>query len=153
MRGRKPVPTVLKLVRGNPGRRPIPIDEFTPIAKKPACPRHLKAEARKEWNRLTKILKGVVSDADRTCLSLLCTAWARHLEAEAKLEADGAVLISPKGYPLQSPWLAISNRAHDMHVKLCVEFGLTPSSRTRVSKNASRPMEDISRKAQGWGQF
>ena len=30
MRGRKPTPTTLKRLRGNPGRRPLPKDEAEP---------------------------------------------------------------------------------------------------------------------------
>ena len=30
MKGRKPVPTYLKILRGNPGKRPLPENEPTP---------------------------------------------------------------------------------------------------------------------------
>lgn len=158
-RGRKPTPTHLKLIHGNPGHRPIPLDQFTPIAKCPDCPTHLIGEARKEWDRVTAVLTGVISDCDRGALAMLCTSWARHLEAEQEMAkmaiagGTGLLIKSPKGYPIQSPWLSISNRAHEMYSKMCVEFGLTPSSRTRVSKNASRTPEDIGRTSEGWGQF
>lgn len=157
MRGRKPTPTVLKLVHGNPGKRKIPDNLFTPKAQKPSCPRHIKGVARKEWNRITKILSGVITDADRGALAMLCVNWAHHVEAieqmQKLVDAGGptALLVkSPSGYPMQSPWLSIANRSQEMYAKLCTEFGLTPSSRTRVAMNPgnNKPQPNSS-----WGQF
>lgn len=43
----------------------------------------------------------------------------------------GTVVKSPSGYPIQSPYLAIANKAHEQMTKLLAEFGMTPSSRSR----------------------
>lgn len=39
---------------------------------------------------------------------------------------------APSGFPVQSPFLAIANKALEQMTKLMIEFGMTPSSRTRV---------------------
>jgi P27 family predicted phage terminase small subunit len=39
---------------------------------------------------------------------------------------------SPSGYAIQNPWLSIANKAFDQMMKLMTEFGMTPSSRSRV---------------------
>ena len=55
-RGRKPIPTALKRLAGNPGKRPLTAREPKTERKAPKCPRTLDAEARKEWRRVVKLL-------------------------------------------------------------------------------------------------
>jgi len=43
------------------------------------------------------------------------------------------VIKSPSGFPIQSPYLAIANKAMDQMTKLLTEFGMSPSSRTCVA--------------------
>lgn len=149
MRGRKPTPTHLKLIRGNPGRRPIRMDEFRPEAKIPPCPRHLKGEAKREWQRLSKLLLAhcMVSAVDRGALAMLCTLWDRYVTAEEMIEttktqtpASGGLFVkSPNGFPIQSPWLAVSNRAIEQYKAMCAEFGLTPAARVRAVPTTTQP--------------
>ena len=51
-RGRKPKPTALKVLEGNPGKRPLNLFEPTPEDKMPECPDWLEDEAKAEWDRL-----------------------------------------------------------------------------------------------------
>ncbi len=46
MRGRKPKPTRLKIIDGNPGKRPIRGDEPQPPKGQPSCPAHLSPTAK-----------------------------------------------------------------------------------------------------------
>ena len=48
----KPKPTKLKILEGNPGRRPLNESEPLPQSIAPECPDWLLDEAKKEWNRL-----------------------------------------------------------------------------------------------------
>ena len=50
MRGRRPKPTHLKLITGNPGKRAINLREPKPVPKMPEPPTALSAEARQEWD-------------------------------------------------------------------------------------------------------
>ena len=142
MPGPPPKPTPLKLLDGNPGRRPIPVDDFRPATKVPECPPHLNDEARKEWYRITgELLRyGMISEVDRGAMSIICTLWARHVEAEIMIEraakaANGTGLFvkAPSGYPVQSPWVAVSNRAIELYRSYLAEFGLSPAARCRVT--------------------
>jgi hypothetical protein len=45
--GRRPKPTRLKLITGNPGKRPLNRNEPNPKRIIPACPDFLQGEARK----------------------------------------------------------------------------------------------------------
>jgi len=50
-RGRKPLPTSLKLLCGNPGKQKLPKGEPDPDSNIPAPPAVLNDYAFEEWNR------------------------------------------------------------------------------------------------------
>ena len=134
MRGRKPKPTALKVLEGNPGKRPLPTDEPRPDGGLPRCPPHLKGEARREWRRMGRRLAecGILTSIDASILCLYCVAWGRHVEAEGHVQELGEIVRSPSGFPIANPWLSVANRAADDMRKALVELGMTPSSRTRL---------------------
>lgn len=133
--GRKPKPTSLKLLQGNPGKRPLNENEPKPEPKLPAPPSHLSKEARKEWRRSGAFLLqlGLISDLDRAAFAAYCTAYGRWIEAEEALKTYGVMIKSPSGFPIQSPYLAVANKAMAQMRSLLSEFGMSPATRTRVS--------------------
>ena len=56
-RGRKPKPTAVKVLEGNPGKRSLNTGEPKPEKKAPRCPAWLEDEAKKEWRRMAKQLE------------------------------------------------------------------------------------------------
>lgn len=144
--GRKPKPNNLKLLTGNPGKRPINVHTFSPASEIPPCPAVLKGEARKEWKRITEELHQyhMIGKVDRGLLSMLCTTWARYVEAEEMIEkaarngASGLFVKTPNGFPVQSPWVAVSNKAIETYKGLCAEFGLSPAARVRVAPQTTQ---------------
>jgi len=52
--GRKPKPTAIKVLEGNPGKRSLNTQEPKPRKKAPRCPPWLEEEAKKEWKRMAK---------------------------------------------------------------------------------------------------
>jgi len=65
-RGPKPTPTKLKILRGNPGCRPINADEPQPPADGIAMPPHLGEVAARRWGELLPMLQAtrVMTRAD-----------------------------------------------------------------------------------------
>jgi P27 family predicted phage terminase small subunit len=102
--------------------------------KAPQCPDHLDAEAKRQWKQLTKMLLRirVLTEADGLVLANLCQAWSTLVGAQTKLKESGLLLKTPSGYVQQSPLLGIVNNCTDTVIKLSREFGLTPSSRSRL---------------------
>jgi P27 family predicted phage terminase small subunit len=145
--GRKPKPTALKKLEGNPGKRALNKKEPRAQPAIPQCPKHLKDEARKEWRRVSKQLHelGILTRVDRSVLAAYCTAWGTYVEAEEHLESEGHVLISEKGAVTQNPWSWISKSARDQMVKFAAEFGMTPSSRSRVKVEMPSEEEELER--------
>ena len=132
--GRKPTPTRLKLLNGNPGRRPLNRNEPQPQARLPRAPEHLSEVARKEWKRAGRFLLqlGLISDIDLAAFAAYCTAYGRWVDAEQALQTYGVMLKSPNGFPVQSPYLAVANRALEQMRSLLSEFGMSPASRVKV---------------------
>jgi P27 family predicted phage terminase small subunit len=139
-RGPKPKPTWRRELDGNPGKRPGNPHEPTPPAPEDAFdapPEEIAGvpRAAAEWARLAPMLrKGrQITEADRAALIALCLEWARYLEAIAKVSQPGTLIVlSPNGYPMPNPYLAIATKALQGCTRLWPELGLTPSSRTRV---------------------
>src|SRR5438128_644383 len=135
MRGRKPKPTLMRTLEGNPGKRRLNDREPRPSAGIPRCPKFLDDEGKAEWFRTAKVLKdmGLLSQADRTALAAYCTCYSRWIHAEEQVKKFGSIVKSPeKGFPMKSPYLVIADQAMEAMRKFMVEFGLTPSSRSRI---------------------
>jgi len=138
MRGRRPKPTRLKMLTGNPGKRPLNPDEPRPEANIPECPPELGPVARAEWDRLVVELAALrlLTNLDRAALAAYCGAYALWADATAHIEKYGAMIKSPQGFPIQSPYLAIANRQAEIMMRIASEFGFTPASRSRIAAPA-----------------
>jgi len=133
-RGRKPKPTALKLLDGNPGKRPLNDREPVPPKGNVKCPSWLMPEAKKEWRRLAPSLEamGVLTMADLTAFAGYCQAFARWKEAEERLAVAGAIFKTPSGYVQQVPQVSIAQQNLKIMQSFCTEFGLTPATRARI---------------------
>jgi P27 family predicted phage terminase small subunit len=141
-KGRKPLPTHLKLVRGNPGRRPLNENEPQPDLSIPTPPPHLSDEAKVEWGRVVDDLYrlGLISEIDRAGLAAYCQAYGRWVLAERALarmaEKDlltGALMIrTSNGNAIQNPLVGTANVAMHQMMRFASEFGMTPSARSRI---------------------
>lgn len=139
-RGPKPLPANVHLLRGNPSKKSASElrDIIAPDVEIPAPPKHLRAEALKEWKRISIELQklGLIANIDRAALSMYCTAWGRHVDAENKIREmgeDGLIDTTPNGFQVQSAWLNVSNKAMEQCAKLMAEFGMSPAARARVT--------------------
>ena len=147
MKGRKPKPSHLKLITGNPGRRPLNKSEPKVGRGLPQAPNHLCAEARVEWKRVAKLLHaiGVLTTLDRAAFAVYCQAYGRWVRAERALErmaekepSTQALLMKTKsGNLIQNPLVGTANKAMDVLLKAATELGMTPSVRSRIETPSS----------------
>ena len=135
MRGRRPKPTRMKLLTGNPGKRPLNADEPRPEPTVPECPPELGPVARQEWDRLAGELGAlkILTTLDRAALAAYCNAYGLWAEAIQAIQKYGTMVKSPSGYPIQSPYVSIANRQAEIMMRIASEFGFTPASRSRIS--------------------
>ena len=143
-RGRKPKPTALKVLEGNPGKRPLNDHEPIPPKGELKCPSWLLPEAKKEWKRLASSLEamGVLTVADLTAFAGYCQAYARWKEAEEFLTQHGSMVRTPNGYLQQVPQVSIAQQYMKQMSKFCEHFGLTPASRSRIVTDKGNDSSD-----------
>ena len=163
-RGPKPLPANVHLLRGNASKKPLAalFDEFRPEVDIPDSAPWMWPEAKKEWKRITPELEryGLVSHLDRAVLIMYCQAWAEYVwlkkmvtecmkNAEVGRKAaqaagkewygdDGVKITSASGGYSYSPYAAAAKRAGDEVGKYLQAFGLSPSSRGRVTTSNNR---------------
>jgi P27 family predicted phage terminase small subunit len=133
--GRKPKPSALKMLEGNPGKRRLNESEPQPGGI-PTCPKSLDKAARAEWKRVSKELVaiGLLTSVDRAVLASYCQAWSRWTQATEAFNTKPVLVVATKtGYPIQNPLIGIINTAADQMRKLAAELGLSPSARSRLS--------------------
>ena len=136
--GRKPKPTALKKLEGNPGKRPLNELEPIPPSGTIRCPHHLLPEARKEWKRLAPVLTqmGLLTPADAVPFEGYCTAYARWREAQDEITRHGSIYKDETGRIRPNPYIAIANQQMREIKSFAAEFGLTPSNRSAMIANA-----------------
>src|SRR5262245_61772332 len=141
-----------KRKRGAKGQHAEPPIEAQPTDPTPAepiiePPAELGPVARREWDRLIPHLAktGVLTEYDRGPLAIYCVAFAIWLEAIEAIQKYGAMIKSPNGFPIQSPYLATANKQAEITLKVAADYGFTPASRDRkwmlVAQPSSMPSE------------
>jgi P27 family predicted phage terminase small subunit len=125
----------MKMLTGNPGKRALNSDEPRPEPAVPECPPELSPVAQREWARLVVELAPlrILTQLDRAALASYCGAYALWAEAMEAIQKYGAMVKSPTGYPIQSPYLGIANRQTEIMMRIASEFGFTPASRSRIA--------------------
>jgi P27 family predicted phage terminase small subunit len=128
MRGRKPKPTHLKEVAGNPGRRPLNKAEPKPKGDLFACPDHLSADQAAGWSyAIASAPKGLLKRLDRSALVAWVVAEDMHRQSTVALNAGGLVVNGKT-----SPYIGILNRQAHLMLRAAEQLGFTPTSRGRI---------------------
>ena len=146
--GRKAQPTQLKVVRGNPGKRPLNENEPMPDVIIPDAPDFLSDTAKEHWADIVVHLHDarIMTALDTDAMALYCEAYSRWVESNDNIKKFGMVVKSPSGYPMQTPYLSVSNKAFDQMKAIMIEFGMTPSSRSKVQVSkpeSSNPFDNV----------
>jgi P27 family predicted phage terminase small subunit len=132
MRGRKPKPTALKLLEGNPGKRALNAREPkpTPAQTSALTPRRfLDRYGREEWRRVVPELDrlGLLTAVDLAAVEIYCDLYAQWRRARVTLRTgfrDKAGKRKPEAQVVKDTATLLR--------QYMVEFGLTPSSRARL---------------------
>lgn len=141
MRGRKPTPTALKLIQGQPDHK-INHDEPQPTDGVPSCPSR-NAAVRAVWDYTIKQLTHMrtVTMADRDALHAYCQAVVLFDQATQLLEDEGLTMPTVGGRYLPHPAQKIQREASNTIRSYAGEFGLTPSARTRIRVGDQTPKQ------------
>jgi P27 family predicted phage terminase small subunit len=153
--GRKPKPTHLKLVTGNPGGRKLNAREPRPARSLPNAPAALNDAAKVEWRRVSRQLHvlGMLTGLDRAALAAYCQAYGRWITAERALGemakrdqvTAGLLIKTTNGNAIQNPLVGTANKAMSDMVRYAAEFGMTPSARSRINAEGQQEHDPAER--------
>ncbi len=146
-----PVPLALQVLRGNPGKRPLPIHEPQP-ERPPICPEppaYLDDLAADEWRAVAPELHalGLLTVVDVACLAAYCAAyssWRTAAESLARMAVNdpvmnGQIVKGKCGDAQINPLIGIARRAANDTVRFGSEFGLGPAARARIAAGFNAP--------------
>ena len=144
MKGRKAKPIAIRKLEGNRGHGPKRKAEVPTDPAIPQCPDWLRAIAKTEWEYICPLLHGMglLTKVDRTALAGYCQSYAKWKEAEEFVEKHGMTYQFPKKdetgkvvsmYIAPFPQVSIARTCLEQVKAFCAEFGLTPSSRARMT--------------------
>jgi hypothetical protein len=128
MAGRRPINRQLKLLRGNPGRRPIPLDEPMAVPGSPDKPPYLSDWASTEWDRLLQLLEREqrLSKADGPHLEGAAIAYQAAMEYRRKARQRGLA---------HDEWRRFKTGERiqwDVYRKFCNDLCLSQGTRARA---------------------
>ena len=159
--GPRPMPSRLKILMGNPGKRPLNEDEPQPDALDDfSPPDHIENDelAVRKWDEAVRVLYDmqVMTIADRETLARYCLVWSHWMQMREKCRQFGREIMHYEADPNRTdgrlrikwaqpaPWAVDEKAARKDLLQLEREFGLTPSSRSQVtihSNKADDPFE------------
>jgi len=150
MAGRRPTPTQLKILNGNPGKRAIRTDEPNPAQASKVCPEFLTGDAAAEWDRVVGELVdcGILTLPDLKTLEAYCVVYGQWREIQERMKSEDWVVTTASGGEKLNPLLTYGNTCLDQMRKYLIEMGMTPAARSRV--RASPIKNDNANKAQGY---
>ena len=151
MRGRKPVPTHFKVIRGNPGKRALNKNEPHPEGDLLEPPEWMSESQKTGWNyAIENAPRGLLKKLDRSVLVAWVVAEDLHLNAAGMVEKYGLLTKAPNtGLPIQSPYLPIVNKQAQIMLKAAEQLGFSPASRSRVQVVDDVPDEEYD----AWAAF
>lgn len=149
MRGRKPVPTTLRKLHGNPRNAPLPKFEPKPDGDLSDSPGWFNEAQQAAWTyALQNAPPGMLKRIDRGALAVWAVAEDLHRQA-ATAQAQVGLLMRVKtkatkgpddpGIPVASPYINIINQQAKVMLKAASELGFTPVSRPRVYAGPPAP--------------
>lgn len=84
---------------------------------------------------------GVLTEVDMAAFAAYCQSYVRWKEAQEHITSGGSTFETDKGYQQQTPWVGIANTNQKLMLQAASEFGLTPSSRSRIIASNSQGKE------------
>jgi P27 family predicted phage terminase small subunit len=133
-----PTPLALRILRGNPSKRPLRNEPQPDRGSAcPSPPGFLGVYAQEEWRRVAPVLWacGLLTTADVAVMSGYCQAFHHWRVAEEALarqasrKREGGLLTSAgRVHPLVS----IARSAADQMLKIARQLGCTPIARARI---------------------
>ena len=150
-RGPRPEPTIIKMAKGNPGKRPLNKNEPKPAADAIHPPDWVTGKSLDKWNEVVPKLigMGVMTNADIDTLARYCTMHEQYVKYldQVRRGLDVLVIRDDSGkvkYMQSTPAATMMTKLAASMLRIEQEFGLTPSARSGIgASNAEKPRDEL----------
>lgn len=143
MKGRKPVPRLLKIANGNPSKENLNYEDLTPIGDLTVAPEWFTDDQTEAWNyAIANAPEGLLRRLDREVLIAFIVAKDLHQQAAIDIREHGLTMLSSKGIPMQNPSIGILNKQAAVMLKAAEQMGFSPVARARVRVAPAAPPRD-----------
>jgi P27 family predicted phage terminase small subunit len=146
----RPIPTSLKRARGNPGKEKLNADEPQPSLELPACPDYLSPVSKKAWEILVPELSrmGILTSIDINAFIRYCVCLSDWKASFDFLAAHGPDLVTHDANGqitgvVPYPHTKRKRESENTLLRLETEFGLTPSSRSKVHAVRAEKVDEL----------
>lgn len=144
MKGRKPTPTRLHELRNTKPHTDRDREPRPDALEKILAPQeHLNRRAKGVWRRIFRELvrMRLIARIDLSSLAAYCSAVATYQEADERLKTEKWTTSTARGGSRPNPIFKIRDDALKLVNKFAAEFGMTPSTRSRVSAAGTSPKQ------------
>lgn len=139
------VPTKLRILRGNPSKRPIQGGEPEPrqLDGEPTPPAWIDKIAAAKWRELAPELHriGLLTVCDCDTFAILCQAFAEVVAATKLIAKYGRTFESQTGAVGQHAAVGMQRTAMEKYAKFSAMFGMSPESRSGMQVNVDKGKE------------
>ena len=149
-RGPRPEPTILKLAKGNPGKRRLNESEPKPAADAIQPPDWVTGKSLEKWQEVVPKLvgMGVMTNADIDTIARYCTMYEQFVKYldQVRRGLDVLVIRDDSGkvkYMQSTPAATMLTKLAASMLRIEQEFGLTPSARSGISASQEKPRDDL----------
>lgn len=143
MVGRKPIPTKLRMIKGNRTHRPLPKNEPKVEPLKTILPpeeylgKHadmLTPNAKDAWELISKDLHGagILTRLDYMSVISLCLYLGDWIEARKLIIKHGRYVKTDDNHLQTSVFVRQASQSWEQAKSIMSSFGMTPSDRTRI---------------------
>lgn len=133
-RGRKPKPTAKKRLEGNPGKRKInkrePLPKASEVIEAQAITDGAQAFIDKYKPQLHAMQ--ILTDVDVAALELMATHYSIAWESARVIQKQGLTVTDTFKQVHKHPLLSVFRDNSTAYRAYAAEFGMTPSSRSRI---------------------
>lgn len=100
----------------------------------PSMPSELGVIAKTHWVYIGKQLEaiGMIAAIDLSLFRRYCENYELYIEYTRKMRSEGAVALTPNGYPMQSAWANLRKQAEDSLRRDEKELLLSPAARKKI---------------------
>lgn len=139
-------PSAINKLTGNPGKRKLNDREpVSPVSIPPIPRNRFDAEGKAAWKKYAKVLAdmGVLTEADQGAFEVLIFYWAEWRKYSALAQKKPFVKAPRSGYLMISPFVTMAEKALKHYKEICLQFGLTPASRTGIKVDKTKEDDPV----------